>query len=413
VGNYILHEGSPESVGMDPARLERLKKRAASWVANGDTPSLCVLIARRGTIVLHEAFGVRRPEDTTPTLKRDSLTPIASCGKPLTAAAVMCLVEDGLIGLNRPFIEYIPELDVPGVQWLEEARVADLLCHTSGIDDVDTTSFIADAARRASDLPPPGPGQHPVLGRRIRLMAGAPLARRPGEAMIYSSIGYNLLGDIVRRVSGRPFWQFVHERIFAPLGMKDSYYVLPPELRDRRLLRAPGMPMTQPVPGVHGGINSPEYDEFDLGSGGTKTTALDLAIFLQMLLNRGAYGERRVLSPASVAAMTRHQVDLAIPWIMGMLSPTTGERVDIQFSGGGYGYGLYIFGSGGDRWRPNGALQSRSAFGHAGYASAYIWADPEYDLLGVYLGVAPRLAREMPVAPMDLFQNAVNGAIID
>ena len=71
---------------------------------------------------------------------------MGSCSKSITATAVMCLVEDGLIGLNRPFIDYVPELDVPGVQWLEEARVADLLCQTSGIDDLKLRAFIDAAA---------------------------------------------------------------------------------------------------------------------------------------------------------------------------------------------------------------------------------------------------------------------------
>src|SRR5262245_27075073 len=126
----VLKEGPPASVGMDPLRVDRLRELAAGWVKDGNTPSLSVLVARRGTIVLHEAFGVRRPEDTSATLRLDSLFPITSCTKPITATLVMTLVEDGLIGLNRPFIEYMPDLDVPGVKWLDEARVADLLCHT-------------------------------------------------------------------------------------------------------------------------------------------------------------------------------------------------------------------------------------------------------------------------------------------
>ena len=133
----VLHEGAPEDVGMDPARVERLRALVGGWVKCGDTPSVVVLVARRGVVVLHEAFGVLRHGDTEPTLRRDSIFPISSCSKPITAAAVMCLVEDGLIGLNRPFVDYVPELDVPGVQWLAEARVADLLCHTSGIDDLE------------------------------------------------------------------------------------------------------------------------------------------------------------------------------------------------------------------------------------------------------------------------------------
>lgn len=124
-----------------------------NWVDNGDTPSLVALVARRGVIVLHEAFGVLRYGDTAPTLKRDSIFPVASCAKPITSAAVMCLVEDGLIGLNRPFIDYLPELDVPSVEWLAEARLADFLCHTAGFDDLELGAFIAAAAQRAPELP--------------------------------------------------------------------------------------------------------------------------------------------------------------------------------------------------------------------------------------------------------------------
>lgn len=408
---HVLQEGSAEDVGMDPARVERLRKLASGWVESGDTPSLVVLAARRGVIVLHEAFGVLRHGDTTATLKRDSIFPLASCAKPITAAAVMCLVEDGLIGLNRPFIDYVSELDVPGVEWLMEARVADLLCHTAGYDDLDLGDFIAAAAQRAPELPAAASGQHPAVNRRVRLAAGAPLTRRPGTAMIYSNFGYLLLGDIVRRVSGQPFWQFVRSRLFEPLGMKDSHFVLPSALRERRVYRAPGMPATEPNP-MYAGIDSPELDELDLGHTGLASTARDLAVFLQMLVNRGWYGSQQILSPAGVAAMVRHQVSNSIPWVMPRINPTTGQRIAFEFRGGGYGYGLFIFGPG-DRWKPNGALASLSAFGHAGYPSCYIWADPEREVVGIYLSVSPRLHREFPVGNQDLFQNAVHAAIID
>ena len=171
------------------------------------------------------------------------------------------------------------------------------------------------------------------------------------------------------------------------------------------------MPGTQPTP-LHRGSDSPEYDEQDSGSNGAASTARDLAAFLQMLLNRGAYGGKQILSQASVAAMARHQVDSSIPWLMPLLNPTTGKRIEFEFRGGGYGYGLFIFGPG-DRFRPNGALASRSAFGHLGYATAFIWADPERELLGVYLTVVPRLHRDLPIANTDLFQNAVHAAVVD
>jgi serine-type D-Ala-D-Ala carboxypeptidase len=407
---YVLQEGAPEDVGMDPARVLRLRELVGGWVKSGDTPSVVVLLARRGVVVLHESFGVLRHGDATPTLRPDSIFPIASCSKPITAAAVMCLVDDGLIGLNRPFVDYVPELDVPGVQWLAEARVADLLCHTSGIDDLALGAFIEAAAKQSPQLPPPAPGQYPMLNTRIRLAAGAPLVCRPGTAMLYSNFGYNVLGDIVRRVSGQPFGQFVRSRLFEPLGMHDSHFVLPPELRERRVYRAPGLPATEPSP-MHRGIDSAEYDEADLGASGVASTARDLAMFLQMLLNRGSYGGRQILSPASVAAMARHQVHTTIPWIVPRTNRATGERMDFEFTGGGYGYGLYIFGAG-DRFGSNGVLASLSAFGHMGNGGAYMWADPEREVIGVYLSVSPGLHRDFYMSNSDLFQNAVHAAII-
>ena len=408
-----LKQGPPASVGMDPVRVGSLRKLASGWVAKGDTPSLVVLVARRGTIVLHEAFGVRHYEDTAATLKPDSIFPIASLTKPMTAALVMCLVEDGLIGLNRPFVDYVPELDVSDVQWLEEARVADLLSHTSGIEDLQWLACINAAAAKSPDVPPPETGQHAAINRRIRLAKGAPLARRPGSAMIYSNFGYLLLADIVRRVSRQPFWQFAHSRLFEPLGMRDSGYRLTPELRHRRVYRKPGLPGTEPMPGVHGGCDAPDYDELDIGNNGVTSTARDLAVFLQMLLNRGSHGDRRVLSRASVAAMTRPQLDSSIPFVMALPDPVTGKRVELEFKiAGGYGYGLFLFPR--TTFVINGSLASPSAFGHSGYHGTYMWADPEYELLGVFLSVSPGIKRgSHPALNSDLFMNAVHGAVVE
>jgi CubicO group peptidase (beta-lactamase class C family) len=409
---HVLKEGTAQDVGMDPARLDLVRRLGAQWVEKGETPSLVLLVARRGTIVLHEAFGVRRPEHTTPTLERDSIFPLASCSKPLTAAAVMCLVEDGLIGLNRPLIDYIPEWDVPGVQWLDELLIADLLCHTSGIDDLAMEAHIQAAAAQSPDLPAAGPGQHPKLNARIRLGAGAPLARRPGTVLMYSNFGFNLLADIVRRVSGQPFGQFVQSRLFKPLRMHDSSFVFPSELLERRVYRAPGMPSTQPIAGLHKGIDSSDFDELDLGSGGAASTARDLAVFGQMLLNGGSYDARRVLRPAGVRAITTPQVDPSIPVIQPLINPQTGKRIEVEFRGGSYGLGMYILAAG-DRFSANGSLASHTAFGHMGYSGAFFWADPEAEIIGVFLSVVPRLVHEMPARNSDLFMNAVHAAVAD
>src|SRR5262249_44424398 len=159
----------------------------------------------------------------------------------------------------------------------------DLLCHTSGIDDLILIDFIKEAADRSGGLPAPEPGRHPLVDRVMRLAAGAPLAYRPGTKMIYSNFGFLLMGDIVRRVSGTPFWQFARSRLFEPLGMHDTTFVLPPTLRERRIYRALGMPGTVARTPWTWGIDSEDLDEVDSGSQGCMSTAADFAVFAQML----------------------------------------------------------------------------------------------------------------------------------
>jgi CubicO group peptidase (beta-lactamase class C family) len=172
------------------------------------------------------------------------------------------------------------------------------------------------------------------------------------------------------------------------------------------------MPGTQPVPGLHGGCDSPDFDELDLGATSVTSTARDLAVFQQMLLNGGDYDGRRILSGASVTAMTRSQVGKDIPALVTLINPTTGQKVEFEIKGSDYGYGQYLFGVG-DRFAANGSLFSLSAIGHMGYTGAYVWSDPEHELIGIFLAVAPRLKRGFPERNSDLFMNAVYAAIVE
>ncbi len=234
-----LRSGRPEDVGMDPRRIALIGDRAQSWVDSGNCPSLVLLAARHGVVVLEEAYGILRPSDSAP-LGTDAIFPVMSLTKPITAAAILCLVEDGLLSLKHPITDLLPELTAPGV---EQVLIADLLTHTSGYDDMSvyphvTSRFVANAT-----VPSAAPNQCNVTNRVIRYASDAALTRAPGEAMCYCNFGYQLLGDIVRRASGISFPQFVAERIFAPLGMHDSFFVLPKELREtRRVLREPNCP---------------------------------------------------------------------------------------------------------------------------------------------------------------------------
>jgi CubicO group peptidase (beta-lactamase class C family) len=193
--------------------------------------------------------------------------------------------------------------------------------------------------------------------------------------------------------------------------MHDSYYVLPPALRERRVYREPGMPGTQPAP-MHSGIDSHDFDELGTGGGTVASTARDLAAFLQMFLNQGSYRGVQILSRASVDAMTRVQFDKTVTSVFPWTDKSTGQRTHIEIRGGGFGYGFYVFGEN-DRLPPNGSLMSLTAFGHLGGGGACFWADPERELVGVYLSVSPRAYRGIYLMNSDLFQNAVHAAIVD
>jgi len=405
----VLTPGAPADVGMDASRLERARDLCRGWVASGEAPSIQVLVARRGTVVLHEAFGVRCPGG--PSLRLDSIFPISSCTKPFVAAALMTLVEDGLIGLNRPFVDYLPELDVDGVEGLHEARVMDLACHTAGIEDTDAWARVVTALGEGRAVPDAQPGQDPLVNATVHLLAGAPLAKPPGTAMIYSNVGYLLLGEIVRRAAGGSLGQLLRTRLFEPLGLRDTYFAdLPSDVRaERRVFRAADAPGNEPM-GWYQGIDSEVTDAYELGLLGVQTTAGDLARFAQMLLNRGSAGGRRVLSRASVRSMTTSQLASGVEQLWVVPHPT--ERVEIRLPGGGYGIGLYIY-ENHDRFPPNGSLASTRTFGHIGNGGSYFWVDPDAELVGVYLSVAARLRRDVMDWHPDSFMNAAHAAIVD
>lgn len=322
-----LRDGTPEAVGFDPQRLALIRERARGWVANGDTPSLVLLVARKGVIVLEEAYGILRPSDKVP-LRTDSIFPVMSVSKSFTATAIMCLVEDGLLSLKHPITVYVPELTAPGT---DQVLVADLLTHTSGYDDFAVMPHVAKRYAQQLPVPDPTTGQHPEINRLIHYAGDAPLAHAPGEVMCYSSFGYALLGDIVRRVSGEAFAEFVRARIFEPLGMSNSTFLSTPALRARRVLRhdsCPDLPTVYPeTPSAHAPrADSEAFDAYDSGACGAVSNARDLAVFAQMLLNGGTYRGRRVLSRASIAAMTAPQLAPGTRMIFSLFDPTTDRK---------------------------------------------------------------------------------------
>jgi CubicO group peptidase (beta-lactamase class C family) len=365
-----LRLGTPADVGMETSRLQQIKGRAHRWVAEGATRGLVLLAARHGRVVLHEAFGFLTPNADSPPMPLDALFRTESAGKVLTATALMILVEEGKVGLNRPVIDYVPEFAGPGKEMI---RVHDLLTHTSGLFQDDINVWRKQHQGKVP-LPPPEPTQPQFLREYFAAWLGCPPRMPPGKEMSYCSYGFDLLGEIVRRVSGCPLDQFAHDRLFAPLGMTDTYFCREDGEPARRVVR-PNEPAYAEDNPDSWDVRASEQDRVVFGSGSALTTAMDLARFGQMFLNGGCYGDSRIISSASVAAMTRNQT-LGIP----------AKFLDAQFPESSWGLGWSIHSR---KTGYCGALYSDSAYEHWGAGGIYFMVDPERDLVAIYLSSVP------------------------
>lgn len=388
-----LRYGDPEAVGMSAARVRRIARLAERWVNTGEVTALVVIAARRGVIVLHEAFGRLGPDPDALPLPLNAIFPIASTSKIFTAAAALILVEDGLLSLTRPVGEYIAEFQGEGK---DAVLVHHLLTHTAGFEDTQIDAYLRDR-ELAGELPDHDEPSHLwfdvfVWSRYLTVAHRAPLARPAGQEMSYSSYGFTLLGKIVERVAGQSFDRCVQQRIFGPLGMADTCYGYPHALSERVVGRAPDAKGMQVVA-------KPDFPRAADAAGGVCSTARDLTVFGQMLLNRGRYGEARILGPVAVAEMIRNQ----IPGIPARY----GDRV---FPEASWGFRVDVEGNKTSLRYPS--LRSKDAFGHGGAGGTLWWCDPEYELVGVYLAVTPNYYPDlMEKWNADLLFNTVMAAI--
>ena len=391
-----LRCGSPGDVGMSPERIERIGRLCGEWVEQGITPAIQALVARRGTIVLHGAWGRQGPDDDDPPLTTDSIFGIGSISKTITATIVMSLVEDGLLGLNRPVQEYLPEFAGEGK---EQVMVHHLLTHTSGLRNEEVTAHRL-ARIAAGQAPPREPMPYLRPEEMLHLpdrqdVLDAPLWKAPGAEMSYFSYGYTLLTEIVERVTGQPAERVFQARIFDSLGLTGaSFGALPPERLKRYVLRLDDAPWAL--------LNYPDrVRALASGGGAVSLTAFDLAVFGQMFLNGGSYGRARILSPVSIAEMTRNQIP-------GVSANWAGE----YFPEASWGYGWNV--QAGKKGLMEPSLLSPTAYCHGGCSMMYIWVDPTYDLVGVYFSVALKKVSERRTNWCgDLFANAVTASIVE
>jgi CubicO group peptidase (beta-lactamase class C family) len=346
-----LPSAKPEDAGMSSKQLAFLDGIVEAAVAHKDFPGAVLLVVRNGKVVYRKAFGQSQLVPESRPMTADMIFDMASITKPVaTATSIMLLVERGAIRLWDRVKLYVPEFTTwYGEKGLagEEGRLYHLLTHTSGLPPY------TDAKEAAKKL-----GDPCTTADLVKLIAAIPKERPVGTEFVYSCLNYITLAHIVHMVSGRTIAEFADENIFKPLGMTRTFYrppaslldqCVPTEVIDGKALL--GI-VHDPLARLQGGVS---------GNAGLFSTADDLAIFAQMLLNRGELNGVRILSPLTVERMTE-------------IYPKLDEF------GRGLGWDLETDYStnGGDLFGPR-------SYGHTGYTGTSIWIDPETRTAVVFL----------------------------
>ncbi len=318
--------------------MSNLRDILQAYVSNGLVPGAVGLVAR-GDRVEVQAVGCTDTDGTSP-MARDSIFRIASITKPVTAAAVMMLVEDGRIALEDPVGHWLPELASPVVVRTPASPVEDLVPAVRPITVTDLLTFRAGYGFPSDfSLPavrllvselnqgPPQPQLVAAPDEWMAALARIPLLHQPGEAWLYNTCS-DILGVLIARVSGHPLPEFLAERLFEPLGMTDTGFDVLADKLDRftSYYRTDPAGDLELVDAPDGQWSSPPA--FPSGAGGLVSTADDWYCFARMLLAGGSVGGRQLLSAASVRQMTTDQ-----------LTPSQRAASRLFLEGQGWGFG--------------------------------------------------------------------------
>ena len=403
--------------GMSYERLEKIAPTLSEHIKEGRFPGFITAVARKGRVVHFETQGFSDIEKQIP-LQKDSLFRIYSMSKPITGVALMILIEEGKIRLNDPVSLYIPEFAETKVMVMNkdgsyttekldrEVTIRDLATHTSGIaysftandalqeiyekEKLSPYFFIdnLDTAKIGNSVVIKSEKSFPdICAFSEGLASKAPLMHQPGEKYTYS-MGMDVLGCVIERASGKTFDIFLEERIFGPIGMKDTSFFVPESKKDRftSLYAYPG-DLRELIPGMEGKIPedllmikiddrsySPylaKASVFDGGSGLVSTTE-DYLKFAQMLLNGGKLGDVRILSRKSVELLSSNHLRKEV-------LNRTGSDDDYVTEGIGFGITVGVITDTG----LTGQYGSNGMYFWGGAASTIFWIDPAEELVAV------------------------------
>lgn len=394
----------PEDVGISSERLQRVREMAQRRVDSGEMAGAVTLVARRGQIVQFEPVGVMDLESKKPMAK-DTLFRLASSSKPVTATAILILMEEGKLKLTDPVSKFIPEFrnqrvaveaerqappmtDRPAmppklytVPAEREITIVDLLTHTSGLGSGGAGN--AEFAKLLAERKPTD-----TLADFIPKLGAVPLDFQPGTKWRYSGLAaFDTLGRIVEVASGMSFDRFLKERLFAPLGMKDTGFAVPESEQGRlpTIYNRTESGLQKAPPRLMSSI-------YFSGGGGLVSTVPDYFRFAQMLANGGTLDGKRILSPWTVELM---------------MSNNVGDLFLGQIGRAAQGMG---FGLGGEVVLNNAAARMRKPNGSYGWDGAfgtYWWVNRKEQMVVIFFVQTPGRGHQYEM------DNAVSQAVIE
>ncbi len=347
----------PSRVGLSAQKLAQIDSVVEQEIAQHHLPGAVVLVARKGSVAWRKAYGSRAVDPAPEPMTTNTIFDLASLTKIVaTATSIMILVERGKVRLADPLSDYIPEIKGEG---RERITIELLLTHRAG--------YAPDF-----DLKDRWAGYDEAIKRLVR----EPLRNPPGAKFVYSDIGYIALGEVVHRASGLTLDEFARRNIFAPLGMRDTGFrpnsnhrarIAPTEKRRGQLGYLgdkPQLSETDADKWLRGEVHDPTAYRMNgiAGHAGLFSTADDLAVYCQMILNGGQYRGARILGPLTVAEMTRPRLVSENGWTRGL-----GWDINTSFStnrGDGFPLG---------------------SFGHTGFTGTSIWIDPASRMFVIFL----------------------------
>ena len=364
-----LPSAEPGSVGMNADKLRVVNKNMENLLAENRLAGGVVVVARRGKVVHFEAYGKRNLATGEP-MEKDTIFRIYSMTKAITSAAALMLEEEEKLDLDDPLSQFFPPLkrmkiwkDGNLIDTEREATVRDLMRHTSGLTyGWKSSKPIREALRSAGVL-----DRNKKLVSMINGMDKVPLQFQPGSDWVYGC-STDVLGGVVEVASGMPFDEFLEERIFKPLKMKDTGFYIPANKVKRFAANynyRKGMLTMIDNPKTSRFLVNPAFKS---GGGGLCSTASDYMRFLLMIANGGKFEGKRYLTKKSIKLMTTNQVPKEAGWV------TIGKQVR---EGIGYGLGFSVREKM-SKWDPDRRL---GEYGWGGAASTHYWVSPKDELV--------------------------------